>query len=198
MARTPMQELFFKQIQRLRRAISREYRKTGVELDPELIPKMPKRVTKKALREIKEIKPFDLRKETQHYDPETGEILTYEEAKRLWQEKQILPRGIPSIDTDNRVIDSFRDTYSKFNDEFKHSMDAWLNNLRSQYGDSAVSQMLVEGAENGLIITYKEAYDEAKMISFQSAMLTYLDMDARTKEEILAEIESQIGFDEPD
>lgn len=196
--RTPMQELFFKQIRILKRAISREYRKTGVELDPNLIPEMPKRVTKKQLENIKQIKPKDLRRETQYIDTETGEIIDYEQAKNLWQEEQRSNQYIPTIDVNDRVIQSFRDTYSKFNDDFKNIMDRWLNQLRSQYGDSAVSQMLMEGAENGLIITYKEAYDEAKALAFQSEMLSYLNMDARTKEEILAEIEKQVGYDNPE
>lgn len=196
--RTVMQELFFKQIKRLKRAISREYRKTGVELDPDLIPQMPKRVTKKALENIKSIKPKDLRREAQYYDPETGEIFDYNQVKNMWKEEQRLPQKIPYIDTDSRVINSFRDSYSKFNDDFKRDMDAWLNNLRTQYGDNVVSQMLMEGAENGLVITYKEAYDDAKRLSFQSEMLNYLDMNARTKEQILSEIEAQIGYEEPE
>ena len=197
--RTPMQELFFKQIQRLKRAISREFRKSGVELKPDLIPKMPKRVTQKQLENIRQIKPKDLRRETKYYDPEDlDREITYEEAKRIWSEEQRNAQYIPTIDVDNRVIESFRDTYSKFNDDFKRTMDSWINRLRNQYGDSAVSQMLMEGAENGLIITYKEAYDEAKMIAFQSEMLSYLDMNARTKEEILSEIERQVGYEEPE
>lgn len=105
---------------------------------------------------------------------------------------------VPDIDVSTNVIDSFRDTYDKFNDDFKRYMDTWIDNLVSQYGSDAVAQMLMEGAEMGVVITYKEAYDEAKALAFQSEMLSYLKMDARTKEEILAEIEKQVGYDNPE
>lgn len=79
---TPNQREYVKQQQRLKRAIARLH-KQGIEVSMNVVPKMPKRVDKKALEEIKRITPQDLRdKAYRHFDAETGEIYdepTYED-----------------------------------------------------------------------------------------------------------------------
>lgn len=194
---TPMQQEYQKQIKRLQRAIKREYRKTGVQLDESLIPEMPKRVTQKQLRNIKAIKPKDLRRQTEFIDYETGEILTYEQVKDYWQQEQkyVTPVKLNFSDT---VISSFMDSISQYNEPFYNKMKAWINGLINQYGKNAVSQMLMEGTQSGVIVTNKTAYSDVGFSEFTTEMLDYLDMDARTKEDILGEIEEQIGYEEPD
>ena len=196
---TPMQELYKKQIRRLRRAISREFRKTGVQLDPSLIPEMPKRVTQKALRDIKSIRPKDLRRETTYYDPEDlDRQIDYEEAKRLWSEEQRQVQVIPTLDFSNTVIDSFLESISKYNADFQNRMKAWISGLINQYGKEVVAQMLMDGAEAGVLVTNKIAYSDTACSEFMSEMMEYLNMDARTKADILAEIEESVGYEEPD
>lgn len=198
MARTPMQKLFFKQIQRLKAIIRREYRKTGVELDKSLIPEMPKRVTQKQLREIREIKPFDLRKQTEYYDPEDlDRRITYEEAKRIWKEEQRQVEVMPTIDFSRRFIPQFRESYQGFNRPFVAEMDAWLSNLITQYGEDKVSDMLESGVKDGTIVTREIAYDIVKMHEFQSKMLTYLKMDKETKAKVMSASEED-SYNEPD
>lgn len=193
---TPMQELFRHEQERLRRAISREFRKTGVELDPDLIPQMPKRVTKKALENIKEIKPQDLRTESKYYDPEDlDREISYEEAKRIWKEEQRTVERIPQIDVSGRFIDQFRESYSGFH--IRSDMDNWLSGLISQYGEEKVSDMLQAGAEAGVVITHREAYDSAKLAEFKSEMLSYLKMDAETQANVMSAHE-QGSYTEPD
>ena len=194
---TPMQELFRKQQQRLRRAISRELRKTGVELDRSQIPEMPKRVTQKQLENIRNIKPKDLRKGSEYVDYETGEIIDYNRAKELWKEEQrtVTPT---TLDFNNTVIDSFFDSLEKYNQSFNAKMRGWIHTLVSQYGEDAVAQMLMEGAENGVIITVQIAYSDEACSAYMSEMLTYLNTNARTKADILAEIEASVGYTEPE
>ena len=196
--RTPMQELFFKQIQRLRRAISREYRKTGVELDRNLIPEMPKRVTKKQLENIKDIKPRDLRRETTYYDPEDlDREITYEEAKRIWNEEQREVPIMPQIDFDKNFIPQFRESYAGYNRPFVAEMDSWLGNLINKYGEEKVGKMLEKGMQNGVIVTREVAYDAAKMHEFQSKMLAYLEMDKETQAKVLSASERD-SYTEPE
>ena len=192
-----MQELFKKQIKRLQRAIQREYRKTGVELDRSLIPEMPKRVTQKALRDIKAIKPKDLRRQSQYVDYETGEIIDYETAKNKWQmEQQIAPAY--ELDFTQTVIDSFYDSISKYNADFQSRIKTWISGLINEHGKEAVAQMLMDGAEAGVLVTNKIAYSDTACSEFMSEMMEYLNMDSRTKADILAEIEASIGYDETD
>ena len=193
---TPMQEAFRHEQQRLKRAISREFRKTGLKLDKSLIPEMPKRVTQKRLQEIKEIKPFDLRKQTQYVDYETGEIIDYKKAKNLWQEQQKISTPY-TLDFEQQAIDGFFDTISKYNQGFQMKMRAWINGLIDQYGKSAVAQMLIDGFSEGVIITNRIAYSDDACAEFMADLLNYLRMDARTKADILSEIEASIGYEKP-
>ena len=193
---TPMQKLFIKEQRRLRNAISKEFRQTGVELDSNLIPKMPSRVTKKALNDIKSIKPQDLRAESKYYDPEDlDREISYEEAKRIWQEEQRTVERIPQIDVSGRFIDQFRESYSGFH--IRSDMDNWLSGLIKQYGEEKVSDMLQAGAEVGVVITHREAYDPAKLAEFKSEMLSYLKMDAETQANVMSAHE-QGSYTEPD
>ena len=194
---TPMQELFKKQIERLQRIIREEYRKTGVELDSSLIPEMPKRVTQKALRDIKAIKPKDLRRESRYVDYETGEIVDYETAKNKWQMEQQIATAY-ELDFTQTVIDSFYDSISKYNADFQSRIKTWISGLINEHGKEAVAQMLMDGAEAGVLVTNKIAYSDTACSEFMSEMMEYLNMDSRTKADILAEIEASIGYDEAD
>lgn len=194
---TPMQELYKKQIRRLRRAISREFRKTGVQLDSSLIPEMPKRVTQKRLQEIKSIKPKDLRRQSQYVDYETGEIIDYETAKNMWQNQQEIATPY-ELDFTQTVIDSFYDSVSKYNTDFQSRIKTWISSLINQHGKDAVAQMLMDGAEAGVLVTNKIAYSDTACSEFMSEMMEYLNMDARTKADILGEIEATVGFEEPE
>lgn len=194
---TPMQTLFMKQVRRLRRAIQREYRKTGVELDYSLIPEMPKRVTQKALRDIKSIKPKDLRRESKYVDYETGEIIDYETAKNKWQMEQQIATAY-KLDYTQTVIDSFYDSISKYNTDFQSRIKTWISGLINQHEKEAVAQMLMDGAEAGVLVTNKIAYSDTACSEFMAEMTEYLNMDTRTKADILAEIEASVGYEEPD
>lgn len=192
-----MQAEYMKQVKRLRRAIQREYRKIGVELNYDLIPEMPKRVTQKALRDIKSIKPKDLRRESKYVDYETGEIIDYETAKNKWKLEQQIATAY-ELDFTQTVIDSFYDTISKYNTDFQSRIKTWISGLINQYGKEAVAQMLMDGAEAGILVTNKIAYSDTACSEFMSEMMEYLNMDVRTKADILAEIEASIGYDETD
>ena len=200
---TPMQEAFRKEQKRLLRAIQREYRKTGVELDRDLIPQMPNRVTKKALQDIKNIKPRDLRKESQFVDYETGEILDYSQAKDKWQNEQQI--AVPyTLNVDDAIIANFMGSLSKYNMDFQNKMRSWLNGLINEYpngreaGKSAVAQMLHEGAENGVVVTYRIAYSDEMLSEFMADMLDYLPSDVRTKADIMEEMMREIGYEPPE
>lgn len=72
--KTKNQIEYQKQRRRLQNAVYRG-RKQGYEYPEDIIPKMPKRVTKKALENIKAIKPLDLLKRANFVDTQTGEVI---------------------------------------------------------------------------------------------------------------------------
>lgn len=72
--KTKNQIEYQKQRRRLQNAVYRG-RKQGYEYPENIIPEMPKRVTKKALETIKAIKPLDLLKRAEFIDTQTGEVI---------------------------------------------------------------------------------------------------------------------------
>lgn len=183
---TPMQELFRHEQQRLRRAIARELRTTGVELDRNLIPEMPKRVTQKQLENIKGIRPRDLRYETTYYDPEDlDRQINYQEAKRIWQEEQRQVEMIPQIHYESSAIDNYLSQLEGFNTGFQAHMKSWLSGLVKEKGVDAVAEMLQKGAENGVTVTPVIAYDASKRAEYMADMLNYLPLTSEQKAQAL-------------
>ena len=195
---TPMQELFRKEQRRLERAIAREYRQTGVELDRSLIPEMPSRVTKKQLENIKQITPRELRKQSQYYRHDTGEEVSYEEAKRLWREEQIPTVNPVSYDPLEGTIEYYYSTLEMWNRNFQSIMHAWIDGLVAQYGRKAVNRMLFDGIKSGLIITPEIAYEETKRAEYQTAMMEYLKLPSELRAKLSEEVENTAGYNEPE
>lgn len=194
---TPMQSAYKKEMQRLQRAIRREYKKTGIELDKDLIPEMPKRVTQKQLQKIKSIKPKDLRKETKFVDYESGKPLTYEEALEKIKINQ-------RVDTPNKIffikntISGYFNSIEKWNNTFQSIMHNWIDKLIQQHGEEEVAIMLWTGISEGLIVTKEIVYEEDKRQAYMSDMMSYLGMPKEIRAEILGEMEQEIGFSIPD
>lgn len=195
---TPMQEAFRHEQKRLLKAIQKEYRKTGVELNKSLIPQMPSRVTQKKLDEIKQIKPQTLREKSQLYRHDTGEIVTYEEAKRLWQEEQVLSVNPINYDPLEGTIDFYFDSISIWNKNFQSIMRAWIRELVDRYGTKAVNAMLFDGIRSGLIVTPEIAYEETKRAEYMSAMMSYLKIPPEIKAKLSEEMEKTDGYNEPE
>lgn len=73
--RTPIQTEYYKQRKRLQSALSRE-RNTGYVFTDNVLPQIPKRITKESVERLKKIKPKDLRsKAAGIIDFETGEYI---------------------------------------------------------------------------------------------------------------------------
>ena len=68
---TPMQEAYKKEQNRIKNFIRRA-EKRGYHFEEGLIPEMPKRVTQKALEDIKRINQYKLYKHSEHYYEESG------------------------------------------------------------------------------------------------------------------------------
>src|SRR5699024_11091194 len=82
---TQNQQLFKKEQQRLKRAVSRAEKK-GYIFDNDFIPEMPKRVTKKALKRIQDFKTPQIYYHAEKLDVNTGELIKGKTARKL--EKQ--------------------------------------------------------------------------------------------------------------
>ena len=194
---TPMQELFKHEQRRLRRAISRELRQTGVILDKSLIPEMPKRVTQKQLNKIKQITPSVLREQTDFIENETGKTVNYEQARDAWQTNQQILTPL-KIDTRSNTISGYFRSIEHYNIPFQTKMKQWIGGLIQQYGKKKVAAMLDAGIRDGVLVTRQVVYSEAECIEYMGKMLSYLPMDSDTKASLLESAEQTEGYEEPE
>lgn len=79
---TPNQMEFKKELKRIKRFIQ-SARKRGYEFDDNVLPKQPKRITRKKLEEIKNIKPSNLYDKATYYDEITHETFTGQEGRKI-------------------------------------------------------------------------------------------------------------------
>lgn len=79
--RTELQKAFQKERRRLLQAIRRG-EKQGYIFQENIVPDLPKRVTKTALKRIKKTKPKDLYKTAQYLYQETGEVVPAEQRRQ--------------------------------------------------------------------------------------------------------------------
>lgn len=79
---TANQQAFNKELKRIKRLIHNA-RKRGYEFDDNVLPKQPKRVTRKKLEEIKNIKPSNLYDKAVYYDEITHETFTGQQGRRI-------------------------------------------------------------------------------------------------------------------
>ena len=73
---------FKKELKRIKRFIHNA-RKRGYEFDDNVLPKQPKRITRKKLEEIKNIKPSNLYDKAVYYDEITHETFTGQQGRRI-------------------------------------------------------------------------------------------------------------------
>lgn len=106
--KTPNQQEYDRQIRRIKSNITR-IRNQGFTVNFEM-PIKPKRITKKKLHELSEIKTSDIYSQSTYIDPETGELLTGQlgvlRSKQRRTER--VQRGKIVLDNLQQLIRSFR------------------------------------------------------------------------------------------
>lgn len=111
--KTPNQREYDRQIRRIKSNITR-IRNQGFTVNFEM-PIKPKRITKKKLHELSEIKTSDIYSQSTYIDPETGELLTGQlgvlRSKQRRTER--VQRGKIALDNLQQLIRSFRVTPAK-------------------------------------------------------------------------------------
>ena len=128
--RTQNQKAFQKERRRLLQAVNRA-KKQGYIFPENIVPSLPKRVTKKSLERIHLLKPKDLYKKAQYLYEETGEERK-QEVKRLAIEKRKLTRKkkskaqeitTPIYYPTISIIDAIRDRIIELQREAKPPVD---------------------------------------------------------------------------
>lgn len=129
--RTENQKAYQKERRRLLQAVRRA-EKQGYIFPEDIIPELPKRVTKKQLEKIQKIKPKQLYKKAEFVYQETGEVVPAEQRKQeVKQEaikkaketrkrkKKISTPNVPTYYPTISIIDTIRDRISELTREAK-------------------------------------------------------------------------------
>lgn len=213
---TPLQREYAKQVRRLKQTIARA-EKRGYVFDENVLPKQPKSITRKSVERLQNIKPKDLYEKSQYIDYSTGEIVpgnigrTYErkEAARkaqLTRTRKTHPRETPytpSADSyypsfSSMVISNYRAHIAQFNEACSSLLNSWLERIIAKHGEDETAEMLEQGAENGVIVTYKIAYAKDKLFDYMTDMLNYLPEAGEIfKEDLMQALEESEDWESP-
>ena len=112
---TQNQILFKKEQDRIKRFI-RNATKRGFAFESDIVPKMPKRVTAKAIQKIKNIKPDTLYKTASYIDPQTGEYLSGTAGRKLERSRASI-KGLQrkkAVKWETKIIDNYRQLLSNY------------------------------------------------------------------------------------
>lgn len=147
---TKNQKAYQKERRRLLQAVRRA-EKQGYIFPENIVPKLPKRVTKKLLEKIQKIKPKHLYKKAEFVYQETGEVVPAEQRKQeVKQEaikkaketrkrkKKISSPSVPTYYPTISIIDTIRDRISELTREAKPPIpiDNRKNELLSIFEDT--------------------------------------------------------------
>lgn len=189
---TPEQE-YKKELRRIKQFIRRAS-KRGFFWDKSPIPNQPKKITSKSVERLRKITPDVLYKKGEYVAQETGELIpatngrkldrkrAAEKAKETRKYKQSKDKK-PSKDTDDAyypnfidiVLSNFRAQLAQFpNAEGTPLLLSWFETLISDNGREAVAQMLQDGAEQGLLITWETVYKSVNTKTYMTEMMNYL------------------------
>ena len=83
---TTNQREYAKQVKRIKQAVRRA-EKRGYIFDENIVPQTPKRITQKAIQQLKEITPNTLYSQAKYIDTSSGEIITGAEGRKLERQK---------------------------------------------------------------------------------------------------------------
>ena len=218
-----------KSVERLRKITPDVLYKKGeyvVQETGELIPATKgrkierKRSTEKAIETRKankiNVKKIDKAKEKDVYSPKDKKKHERSEVKVTKPKKPIpgandvvySPDDEPEYDTDDTyypnfidiVLSNFRTQLSQFpNSEGAPLLLSWLDTLIADNGREAVAQMLQDGAEQGLLITWETVYKSVNTKTYMTEMMNYLpDQGEIYKDQIMDMMEQFEWWEQPE
>lgn len=217
---TPLQLDYKKQVKRIKQAIRRA-EKRGYIVPDNIIPKQPKRITRKSVERLKKITTNDIYANSEKLDLETGELVPGEVARKA--ERSAASKKAARTRRDKRynaqqgkseyyvpqyetfpsaadiVIGNFRAELTRFPEVARPLVNQWLDRLLNDYSKEDVAEMLENAAAQGLGIDYSIAYREDLLLDRLSEMLDLLpDASTGNKMDIMEALEYEEDWELPD
>lgn len=217
---TQLQLDYKKQVKRLKQAVRRA-EKRGYIVPENVIPKQPKRITKKSVERLKKITTKEIYSKSEKLNLETGELIPGEVArkqersesakkaaktrkeKRYNAEKGESEYYEPQYETfpsgADIIIGNFRAEMTRFPEVAQPIVNQWLDRLLRDYSKEDVAEMLENAAAQGLGVDYSIAYREDLLLDRLSEMLDLLPgASTGNKIDIMEAIEYDEDWEMPD
>ena len=211
---TKNQIAFKKQVTRIKNFIRRAT-KRGYEFSDNVIPNMPKRVTKKSIEKIKNIKPKDLYSKASYLDKSTGEIVSgstgrkiernlstqkAKETRRNNTNKRHSNNNKNYIRYETVIMRNFYEYIKTFtSNKIRDSLFGMIKSLEHEQGTTEVAKALQNMPLQFHEILARCGYDSDKaLMEFETSFLEYFpNVSEQYKKDLMEKLEyNEMGYEE--
>lgn len=205
-----VKQAYRRERQRIQRQINR-MTKRGYDV-PELLPKIPKKITEAGVRRLKKITTEKLYKESRFIDFETGEILTSEEGQKLEKARRRRPKpkeqpSIPTASTplpgpisagdeyvifDRQILTVFTMEMTEIfgrNEKLFNYITRWYNQALEKYGAEEMAEALEQAKAQGMFPGWEAVSDSEILVGKLEAITNLMAINAESREELFEELE---------
>ena len=205
-----VKQAYRKERQRIQRQINR-MTKRGYDV-PELLPKIPKKITEASVRRLKKLTTEKLYKESTFIDFETGEILTSEEGQKLEKTRRRKPKRKekPSLPTpptplpgaisagdeyvifDRQILTVFTMEMTEIfgrNEKLFNYITRWYNRALEKYGAEEMAEALEQAKAQGMFPGWEAVSDSEILVGKLEAITNLMAINSESREELFEELE---------
>ena len=211
---TKNQIAFKKQITRIKNFIRRAT-KRGYEFSDNVIPTMPKRVTKKSIEKIKNIKPKDLYSKASYLDKSTGEIVSGSTGRKIERNLSTQKAKETRKNNNNKrhsnnnknyityetvIMKNFYEYIKSFtSNKIRDSLYGMIRTLEVEQGRTEVAKALQNMPLQFHEILARCGYDSDKaLMEFETSFLEYFpNVSEQYKKDLMEKLEyNEMGYEE--
>lgn len=212
-----VKQAYRKERQRIQRQINR-MTKRGYDV-PELLPKIPKKITEASVRRLKKLTTEKLYKESRFIDFETGEILTSEEGQKLEKSRRRKPKrkeqpsppipptplpgpigaGDDYVIFDRQILTVFTMEMTEIfgrNEKLFNYITRWYNRALEKYGVEEMAEALEQAKADGMFPGWEAVSDSEILVGKLEAITNLMAINSESREELFEELEQMEDWTE--
>ena len=202
-----VKQAYRKERQRIQRQINR-MKKRGYDV-PEILPKIPKKITEASVRRLKKLTTEKLYKESRFIDFETGEILTSEEGRKLEKARRRKPKrkeklspptplpgpisaGDEYVIFDLQILTVFTMEMTEIfgrNEKLFNYITRWYNRALEKYGAEEMAEALEQAKADGMFPGWEAVSDSEILVGKLEAITNLMAINTESREELFEELE---------
>jgi hypothetical protein len=173
---------------------------------PDLLPKIPKKITEASVRRLKKITTEKLYKESRFIDIETGEILTSKEGQELERSRRKKPKpkaktppptpvATPEPDYvmfDKQILTVFTMEMTEIfgrNEKLFNYITRWYNMALEKYGAEEMAEALEKAKSEGVFPGWEAVSDSEILVGKLEAITNLMAINSESRVELFEELE---------